>query len=81
VKASAVSTILRDAGSFALGAFVVVYETVKVPQPNPFLLLVALVLLGVPGAIGLVTLARGKQETQDTTSGSPTSQSQQSLLQ
>lgn len=75
MKASAVFAIVRDIVTLALGVFVVVFETVKVDTPSPFLLLVALALLGVPGGIGLLTLLRGKSETLGTPEQSSSSHS------
>lgn len=52
--------IVRDACLVVIGVFMLVYETVLVPNPNPYIIGAGLTALGLPSAIRLD--ARRKSE-------------------
>ena len=61
MKIRAVFTGIRDALLLGLGIFVIMYQQLT-GRTNLELLIVALIVMNVPGAIGLLYLVRGKQE-------------------
>jgi hypothetical protein len=80
VKWVALTTIVRDALFLIVGFGGIVYQQLT-HDVNPWLLGVYTTMLGIPGAISLLQLGRGRQETPPTpapSSGSPSSSSRQS---
>jgi hypothetical protein len=69
-------TVTRDLVLLGLGVFGILHQELT-GHVSPELLLVYSGLLGTPGAIGLVTLLRGKAEIPATASSSQASQAQQ----
>jgi hypothetical protein len=65
VKIRAVFTGVRDALLLGVGIFVIMYQQLT-GRTNLELLIVALVIMQIPGAIGLLYLLRGKHETTGT---------------
>lgn len=58
--------VIRDLVIVALGAFVLIYETIGAREPNPYLIGAGLVLLGVPPALRTdEKLRRGKDAIDD----------------
>lgn len=45
--------ILRDVAIVAVAAFMLVFETVYAPEPNPYVIGAGLTLLGIPPALRL----------------------------
>lgn len=77
MKIGAVLTVVRDAGCLLWGFGGIAYQQ-WTGNVNVALLMVYTAMLGLPGAIGLVQLARGKQElppTAGSSSASPSSSS------
>lgn len=73
MKRSAGLTVLRDVVFLGVGSFVILFQTIGPPERVNFLLIGAgLAILGVPGGIGLLNLARGNGGREDTP---PSSQS------
>lgn len=52
--------ITRDAILVAIGAFILIYQTVLAPNPNPYLIGAGLTALGLPSAIRLDLRGGGK---------------------
>lgn len=65
MKTRAVFTGIRDALLLGVGIFVIMYQQLT-GRTNLELLIVALVIMNIPGAIGLLYLTRGKAETTGT---------------
>jgi hypothetical protein len=61
VKARAAFTIVRDALLLGLGIFVIMFQQIT-GRTNLDLLIVALIVMQIPGALGLIHLIRGKPE-------------------
>jgi hypothetical protein len=57
--------IIRDAGSFLLGTFVILYQ-ILTRSGNLDSYMLGLALVGVPGAVGAIALRRGSTETPPT---------------
>lgn len=67
VKRSGVFTVLRDVVFLGVGSFVIVSQTIGPPERVNILIIGAgLAILGVPGGIGLLSLARGNSTDEDT---------------
>jgi hypothetical protein len=56
VKAQVLNTTIRDFGSTLCGLGILIHQTVIAKEPHAILLLTAMVLLSVPGTIGLMSL-------------------------
>lgn len=74
MKAQAIVTVIRDVLCLAVGVFGILHQEITGSVQGE-LLLVYTALLGIPGAIGLLQLSRGRQETEDTHEQSYTSRS------
>lgn len=72
--------VYRDVGSYLLGIFIIIYQTLT-KAVNVDLLLAALALIGTPGAIAAVQLFRGSVATEPTDITEPSSPSPQLPLQ
>lgn len=75
VKTPAVFAIVRDAVCLGAGIFGILYQQIT-GRTNIELLMVYLVLVGTPGAIGLAHLIRGKPTTNGTVESPSSSQSE-----
>lgn len=75
MKTTAVFAIVRDAICLGAGIFGILYQQVT-GRTSIELLMVYLVLVGTPGAIGLAHLIRGKPETSGTVGSSSQPQSE-----
>jgi hypothetical protein len=79
VKRSAAFTIFRDLVFLVVGSFIILYQTIGPPERVNILLIGAgLAILGVPGGIGLLNLARGNGEQKSTPPPSSSSRSRSS---
>lgn len=79
MKSQAVVAVARDLLCLAAGVFGIVHQELT-GQIRPELLIVYTTLLGIPGAVGLIQLSRGKPEaTPTTTSSSPSPSASSSL--
>jgi hypothetical protein len=65
VKIQAVITIVRDVGCLVIGLAGIAHQEIT-GRANAELLIVYMTLLGIPGALGLLQLSRGKATTTDT---------------
>jgi hypothetical protein len=74
VKAQAILVIARDIGCLIIGLAGVAHQEIT-GKTNLELLIVYMTLLGVPGAISLLQLSRGKEEISGTHDSSSSSQS------
>jgi hypothetical protein len=72
VKAQIVLTVVRDAGLIVVGLGGIIYQQVT-NHVNVELLLVYTTMLGIPGAVALLQLSRGKPETPTTAEPSSSS--------
>jgi hypothetical protein len=77
VKIRAVFTVVRDVLLLGVGIFVIMFQQLT-GRTNWELLIVALVIMQIPGALGLLYLRAGKPETRGTAEQS--SQPQSELL-
>jgi hypothetical protein len=62
VKWQALVTVIRDVGFLLVGFGGILYQQIT-GHVNPWLLAVYTTMLGIPGAIGLVQLGRGRSAT------------------
>lgn len=67
------NTVIRDLGSTLFGFGILIHQTIIAKDPHGELLVTALVLLGVPGATGLLALWLNGRSTAATTVGSGSS--------
>lgn len=72
MKFQALVAVVRDAGFLLVGFGGIIYQQVT-QQVNPWLLAVYTTMLGIPGAIGLLQLGRGRSTTPSTPSSSSAS--------
>lgn len=71
MKVQTAITVARDVGCLVVGLGGIIFQQVT-GQVNIELLLVYTTFLGIPGALGLLSL-RGKPHIEDSSSGSPDS--------
>ena len=65
MKVQVILTVARDVGFIVVGLGGIIYQQVT-NRVNFELLLVYTTMLGIPGAVALLQLSRGKQETPST---------------
>lgn len=65
MKWPALVTVVRDVGFLLVGFGGILYQQIT-NQVDVALLIVYTTMLGIPGAIGLLQLGRGRQETPST---------------
>src|SRR5882757_1059834 len=69
VKTTGILTVIRDLGLIVVGLGGIVFQQIS-GRVNIELLMVYTTILGVPGAIGLLQLSRGRSETPHTAGSS-----------
>lgn len=50
----------RELGTFLIGAFILLWQTVAEPQPEPWLVIAGLALMGEPGIRAVQSVLQGR---------------------